>query len=204
MSTDRIVVARAAWDAEYSAGRWDYLANAIEQTRYDAIAREVMARYPHGTVVDLGCGYGLLRTALLRQGFSGCYQGVDWSTQVLESAEALHGPYFRCCDLNSFKFDGAPDVVVLSEVLYYLEQPLALIDQAYAATEACHGCVLISIYQPRISSQQGADVLEQLCVRLLASGYSKQVSQIVHEETGRSWRLLCADHSATADRTRAR
>lgn len=191
MNDFRITVDCTTWDAEYASGRWDYLANEIERSRYDAIAREIMRVDAQGDVLDLGCGQALLLDALYRYDFSGTYRGVDWSLKALDIARLRHADRFEHADLNVFVPSRAVDVIVLSEVLYYLADPLRLVAVAVSAVLERQGCVLVSIYQPRAKARLDDAVLLTSLYRQLISHFPIDfLHQIRHKEYKRSWSFM--------------
>jgi 2-polyprenyl-3-methyl-5-hydroxy-6-metoxy-1,4-benzoquinol methylase len=75
-----------------------------------------------GTVLDLGCGEGLLAEALGALGLSVC--AIDISPSAIRRARARCAPYpqVQCIAGNILAgaVDGRFDVIVMAEVLYYL------------------------------------------------------------------------------------
>lgn len=95
-----------------------------------AAAFEVLDTTRGFTAIDAGCGNGWI-VRLLRQS-AGCLMaaGVDVSAGMIAKARSLdpHGQYFNA-DLAKWEPPGRVDLVVSMEVLYYLEDPLALLQQ---------------------------------------------------------------------------
>jgi trans-aconitate methyltransferase len=77
----------------------------------------------HSRVLDLGCGQGLL-AALLAQSFDPAaitYRGIDLGARDIERARhAASAAEFVCGDIRSVDF-GAADVVVILDVLHYVD-----------------------------------------------------------------------------------
>ena len=74
-----------AWEAQYAAGRWDYLAQLSELARFSILAGYVHHLRPGGAVLGAGCGQG----ALLRRLPSSCYSryvGIDVSSSAISVA----------------------------------------------------------------------------------------------------------------------
>jgi 2-polyprenyl-3-methyl-5-hydroxy-6-metoxy-1,4-benzoquinol methylase len=98
------------------------------------------------SVLDVGCGVGVLRERLERVPFSE-YVGVDLSEAAIEAAQVkdhsrsrfLVGD-FASLDLGTF------DVVVLNEVLYYAPDARRFLAQVASAL-ARDGLVLISMWR---------------------------------------------------------
>jgi 2-polyprenyl-3-methyl-5-hydroxy-6-metoxy-1,4-benzoquinol methylase len=120
----RYAIPRDVWEAEYSAGKWDYLRQIGELPRYSIIVGYCRHFKPQGAVLDVGCGQGLL-APLIRESCSR-YLGVDLSSEAVQYPVTLEDAktQFRQGDASTFVPDGKFDVIVFNEMLYYLEQPL--------------------------------------------------------------------------------
>jgi SAM-dependent methyltransferase len=111
---------------EYAfGGRWDYLKNPEEMSRYAVIARYCLHGGEVSSVLDLGCGSGLLRRWLRPLGIIE-YVGVDRSKIAIDTAkqERTDGlTDFVAMDIVTYVPDRKFDVIIFNEVLYYLDQP---------------------------------------------------------------------------------
>jgi SAM-dependent methyltransferase len=99
---------------------WDFRSSPYEASRFDAtLAALPRARYVHA--LEIGCGNGeLARRLVLR-----CerYTGVDAVAAALAAASKAvpNGTFIQAflpCDLP----EGAYDLIVLSEILYFLDE----------------------------------------------------------------------------------
>jgi SAM-dependent methyltransferase len=117
---------QAYFDALYSQNPdpWDFRSSAYEKQKYEATLAALPAdRYNH--VLELGCSIGELTHLLAVRARH--VTGVDTSPVALQEAR------LRCADLGNVDFVQAhlpggdwerpADLVVLSEILYYLEPP---------------------------------------------------------------------------------
>jgi len=111
------------WAASYANGSVDYYGDLDELARYSMlvgylgwIAGRMPDRLP--SVLDVGCGTGLLRKRLDAASFS-TYVGVDLSETAIAQAHAQAHPRSRFLvgDVSALDLDRF-DVVVLNEVLY--------------------------------------------------------------------------------------
>jgi SAM-dependent methyltransferase len=182
-------VGRAAWDKQYSDGRWTYLGEAEEVTRYSAIANRICSVKAR-RVLDLGCGEGLLIRQLDTAGFTGRYIGVEWSFAALQRCRARPDRAFVCGDVTRIPIAGTFDVVVLSEVLYYLSDPWLALRRALELV-APAGQLFISLYRPSPNYRPGwqrhiMELEDQLPRR---AGNSVVLELIVAEDGGRCWAL---------------
>jgi SAM-dependent methyltransferase len=143
---------REEWDRQFRSGRWDYLADDPEQARYAALCKRILTKEAT-SVLDVGCGTAVLRDRL-GAGFTGRYVGVDWSHAALAGRSRGPGETLICADASRLPLRGAFDAVVLSEVLYYLDEPLAAVRRMFALV-AAGGQLLISLYQPPADRHPG-------------------------------------------------
>lgn len=144
------------WNSEYSSGRWAYLGQIEELGRYS-----VLAGYCHHfdhlrTILDVGCGEGLLRDALCPTAYDR-YVGIDISSEAIHQAERKQADddgsevtqdkeiQFVAADAMAYEPTGTFDVVILNEVLYYLKDPLREIKR-YAECLTDQGILVISMY----------------------------------------------------------
>src|SRR5262249_53456506 len=76
------------WDAEYDAGVWETLDSTAQVAHYAVIAGYIHHLYPDGaTVIDAGCGHGVLFRQLERLPLRG-YVGFDHSAAAIARAAA--------------------------------------------------------------------------------------------------------------------
>lgn len=176
---------RAQWDEQYGSDRWRYLSSPAEQARYAALADRILAASA-SAVLDVGCGSGVLRDCLGAR-FSGRYVGMDWSRTALAARSRWPGEMLVCADAARLPLRGRFDTVVLSEVLYYLDDPVGTVHRLRRLVVA-GGELLVSLYQPPADRHPGW--------RHLISGLDAAVSRLAGDggaligDTGRrSWQL---------------
>ncbi len=140
-------IPQAAWEAEYRSGRWDYLHSLPEMARYYVIASYASFTRPSATILDVGCGDGWLLTILNALGFAS-YQGIDFSSEAISRARALHIANARLtvADMETWTPLGLFDVIVFNESLYYARQPIRAILQ-YAHWLTPHGALIVSMHR---------------------------------------------------------
>jgi 2-polyprenyl-3-methyl-5-hydroxy-6-metoxy-1,4-benzoquinol methylase len=118
-------------DDEYARGRWDYLKSLEEMSRYAVIAGYCEYVGNVSSVLDLGCGSGVLRR-WLRPSRNVNYVGVDLSKVAIEAArqEWPDGSTdFIAMDIAAYKPDRKFDIIIFNEVLYYFEQPGNIVER---------------------------------------------------------------------------
>jgi SAM-dependent methyltransferase len=112
-------------DDEYACGRWDYLKSFEEMSRYAVISGYCVHGGDVRSVLDLGCGSGVLRQWLRPLGRIE-YVGVDLSKVAIDTAkkEWTDGlTNFIATDLATYVPDRKFDIMIFNEVLYYFDEP---------------------------------------------------------------------------------
>ena len=138
------------WTDAYRAGTLDYYGGLNELARYSVIVGYIgwFATTCHRppSVLDIGCGVGLLRSRLESVPFSD-YVGVDLSDAAIHAATARTHTRSRFVvgDFSSLDL-GCFDVVVLNEVLYYAADAAAFLDRVRSALEP-EGILLVSMWR---------------------------------------------------------
>lgn len=139
------------WSVAYRAGALDYYAQLDELARYSVIAgylgwaaSEQVTNAP--SVLDIGCGSGVLRRRLEGIPFSE-YVGIDLSDTAIEAArqEGFSRSRFLVGDVTTTEL-GLFDVVVLNEVLYYASDAPAFL-QHVAKLLRDGGIALVSMWR---------------------------------------------------------
>lgn len=109
------------------------------QPRFVQMMREyldAMAIVRAGSVLDLGCGTGVVSRAIAAlEGFAGRVLGIDISPYLVAAAERFaqqegiaHAVEFRCGDSRGLSFaDGAFDAAVAHTLLSHVQDPLAVL-----------------------------------------------------------------------------
>jgi predicted TPR repeat methyltransferase len=126
---------------------WDFETSAYERAKYDAtIAALEGRRFANG--LEIGCSIGVLTERLAA--VTDSLLAIDVAEQALDRARArgLRDVAFELREIPEEYPDGAYDLVVASEVLYYLDEP------AFAATcdaieRTLNGVLLAVHWRPR-------------------------------------------------------
>jgi SAM-dependent methyltransferase len=140
------------WTDAYGSGQLEYYGTLDELARYSLLVGYVGFFFPSGPdrtaprVLDVGCGTGLLRARLDGTGV-GDYVGVDLSGAAVASAERRRLPRSRFVVGDAAALDlGRFDVVVLNEMLYYIEDLAAFFDRLGELLEPS-GLLLVSMWR---------------------------------------------------------
>jgi 2-polyprenyl-3-methyl-5-hydroxy-6-metoxy-1,4-benzoquinol methylase len=143
--SDGLLQSAQTWEAQYAAGRWDYLGQLSELARFSVLAGYICHLKPGGTVLDTGCGQGVL----LRRLPSSCYSkyvGIDLSSSAISVAQE-HGnerSTFFAADCEEYSPAENFDVIVFNEVLCCLRDPLRTVER-YARSLNPGGLLLVSL-----------------------------------------------------------
>jgi 2-polyprenyl-3-methyl-5-hydroxy-6-metoxy-1,4-benzoquinol methylase len=138
------------WDDEYGSGRWSYLKGLGELGRYSIIVGYCGFFKPGGTVLDVGCGEGILQQKLALSGYRR-YLGIDLSETALAKATPRVDARteFRLGNIEAFTPEGKFDIIVFNEMLYYCADPAAAIRRLAGCLEP-GGVMIASIYTARV------------------------------------------------------
>lgn len=112
------------WDQEYASGGWHWLKGLSEAPHNYVIAAYANRLKPDATILDVGCGEGVLHAILRTQGYER-YTGIDLSPTAIENAAALadERTEFLVGDVRALQTERRFDVIILNEVLYYFPDP---------------------------------------------------------------------------------
>ena len=149
ISCNQVVVSEKKWDKEWSKGEWNYLeTNAIERSRIAVIGGVLSQTYSHknATVLDIGCGEGAISDFLIPSQRLN-YVGLDISKEAILLAKSKRGHPMKFVHSSAHLFEPAHkfDVIIFSEVLYYLEFEKILTQ--YANFLSSTGIIIISIFR---------------------------------------------------------
>lgn len=127
------------------ADPWGFATSEYERDKYAATLAALSApRYRHA--LEVGCSVGVLTRLLSER--------CDWITAVDASSTALQAARQRCADVSNIEFarmavpgafpGGTFDLILLSEVLYYLDRgDLAVLAERCAVALAPAGEVVL-------------------------------------------------------------
>lgn len=142
------------WDHQYRSGRWAYLSTLEQLPRYALLAAWIERLHPAASVLDVGCGEGILIEWL-----RSCrrYEGIDISQTALVSAKnrppRTEHQVFHCASAEAFysSCSTAFDCIVFNEVLYCCADPIQLLARyERLLTPAGHLLVSVTDYEPKV------------------------------------------------------
>ncbi len=180
---DGLLQPAESWEAQYVAGRWDFLAQLPELARFSVLAGYIQHLKPGGAVLDAGCGQGVLLGRLPGNCYSR-YVGIDLSGSAIAVAQKRQDERssFLVADCESYSPVGHFDVIVFNEVLCCLVDPLRTVAR-YARSLNADGLLLVSL----CTAARGSAAI----LRRLKRAYATiDEVQVVHGGRNISW--VCA------------
>ncbi|WGR96396.1 class I SAM-dependent methyltransferase [Bradyrhizobium sp. ISRA443] len=167
-----VAIAPQRLNRDYETGRWDYLSNLEEMTRYAVIGGYCRYDGTVSSVLDLGCGSGILR-----RWFSPLetieYVGVDLSDCAIDIASRAwtdSRTKFVAMDAATYTPEHKFDMIIFNEVLYYFERPEDVL-MRFADFLERDGSFLISLWDSADSrrawqrSQGSVDVIDSVQIK---------------------------------------
>lgn len=149
-----VPLGRQAWEEQYRQGGWDFLQRLDESPRYSLIAGYLRHLRPGGSILDVGCGEGLLCDLVRPHGYSR-YTGIDLASEAVERAAARRDDHtsFLAADAQDYTPPEKYDAIVFNECLYYFDDPLAVFDRYRRTLAAPGGVLIVSLFRsPRTAA----------------------------------------------------
>jgi 2-polyprenyl-3-methyl-5-hydroxy-6-metoxy-1,4-benzoquinol methylase len=146
-------IGQATWDREYKTGQWDYLGGRAEMPRYAIIAGYCRFIASTASLLDIGCGNGLLSTWICRDR-NHRYVGIDISNAAIRQARErrVNQARFEVADAAIFDPGDQFDVIVFNEMLYYMASPESVLEH-YEGFLRSGGVFIISMWRTTTSLQ---------------------------------------------------
>jgi SAM-dependent methyltransferase len=144
-----IAAPREVWEQQYQNGDWDYLESEDEAAHYQAIAQCYASHGQEHSVLDVGCGTGLLYRHLAMAAGTPTlqYTGIDLSGAALaQAAQRYPQASFLQLDYSNDAIAAKFGCVIFNETLYYFESPLAILEKCVRENMEQDALFLISMY----------------------------------------------------------
>jgi len=170
--------AKDEWGKQYLSGNWSYMHDLQEVGRYSVIAGYFRHLKPGGSILDVGCGEGILQERLGEQSYSR-YVGIDMSAMAIEKAKIRKSEktLFIEADAEKYSLSESFDTIVFNEILCYIPNPVSLLKQ-YESFLSKDGIYIISMFK---------DFRNPMIWRRLAKLYSVLDEVKVLNKKGESW-----------------
>lgn len=178
--SDGLLQSAQTWEAQYAAGRWDFLAELSELARFSILAGYISHLKPGGKVLDTGCGQGVLLRRLPKSCYSR-YVGIDLSGSAISAAQE-HGnerSTFLAADCEEYAPAEQFDVIVFNEVLCCLQDPLRTVER-YTRSLSPNGLLLVSL----CTAARGSS---SILSRLKRAYATVDEVRVVHSDRKVSW-----------------
>ena len=177
------------WDKRYESGYDELMERDSERERYQAIGQIVVALPAHSSLLDVGCGVGTMADYLPALD----YTGVDVSHKALAIARNRHSGTFICSDVESFRIDKKFDVILFSEILYYLEDPLGQLVR-YREFLSDEGSMIVSIWLPDPEHPK-RELHMRVIDEIIHSDVFARCPMQMHDvgEAELRWKVICID-----------
>jgi 2-polyprenyl-3-methyl-5-hydroxy-6-metoxy-1,4-benzoquinol methylase len=142
-------IAREVWERQYRSGGWDYLTGDDEAGHYQAIAEFYERHLRDGSLLDIGCGTGILVAYL--QWHAGMepsrYTGIDLAQDAVDQAQSsCPGGRFSRLDYSTDAVPGRFDGVIFNETLYCFDDPVAMVDKSITENMHADSLLIVSMY----------------------------------------------------------
>lgn len=141
-------VPKSIWEQQYSDTTWDYLEGDDERGHYELITGFYRKYADGGSVLDIGCGKGVLYKYLSENtSLSGnAFTGIDISENAVKAAgQRFEGVDFRMVDYQFQPVDKKYDVVIFNETLYYFNDPQETLKKCFAENLLPDGKLIVSM-----------------------------------------------------------
>jgi 2-polyprenyl-3-methyl-5-hydroxy-6-metoxy-1,4-benzoquinol methylase len=184
------------WDQEYFSGHWEFLDQVDEMGRYWIVAGYIARCFGRPSVLDIGCGIGLLEEKLRLLPYSS-YTGVDISIAALKQARTRMPASCKliCADFQCLALTESYDVVVFMEV-FLPGMPVASTLEKYCGRLRERGRIIFSLFDGRDSRST-----QPVWKELRENFRIEDVVRISHLPTEKSWTIgLLAPETARFSR----
>jgi 2-polyprenyl-3-methyl-5-hydroxy-6-metoxy-1,4-benzoquinol methylase len=149
--------AQARWDQRWANPEFYGEYRLDELAHYSILAGYVKALRPGTSILDVGCGDGILRTHLHGDAFAR-YVGIDFPEAIARAnARADARTSFAASDMRVFASTEKFGVIVFNESLYYVDDPIGEL-RRYSAFLEKDGVFLVSMHRKPKSERIWADI----------------------------------------------
>ena len=149
--------AQHRWDERWADPRFYSEYRLDELAHYSVLAGYVKTLKPGATVLDVGCGDGILRSHFSDDAFS-TYLGIDFPEAIARAAKRMDDQTsFQAIDMRAFTTSERFEVIVFNESLYYVNDPIAEL-RRYSHFLRRGGIFLVSMHRKPRSERIWRDI----------------------------------------------
>jgi SAM-dependent methyltransferase len=136
------------WENGYAGGYWDHLESKNEQERYEMISKLVQDVKTSPSILDVGCGKGILYRHLKQNVPAFSYLGLDISGNAISYAQKeFPEATFRQLDFDKENLDQKFDIIIFNETLEYFIRPLDKLNRCNSINLLPDGRFIISMFK---------------------------------------------------------
>jgi len=154
------------FDDQFKTGFWDYLSNLDELAHYSIIAGYCYFWKSHPSILDVGCGQGVLQGKLNIGSYS-FYEGIDISHEAILQAEHKIdlNTDFHVANIVDFRTKKLFDIIIFCESLYYLDtiNEISKVIDIYAQFLEVNGKIIIS----QFATENVNEIWKELDMKLI-------------------------------------
>ena len=154
------------FDDQFKTGFWDYLSNLDELAHYSVIVGYCYYWKSNPTILDVGCGQGILQGKLNIGSYS-FYEGIDISHEAILQAEHKLdlNTDFHVANIVDFRTKKLFDIIIFCESLYYLDtiNEISKVIDIYAQFLEVNGKIIIS----QFATENVNEIWKELDMKLI-------------------------------------
>ena len=158
---------KARWNHQYARGQWEGLKDAKELERQEII-KEYFLKYKGegGSMIEFGCGFGVLPDVIFKKQHYSNYVGVDVSDFIIEKIQTLADDrhIFEIGDMENYHFKQKYDVICFNECINYSKDVPKLLADCRQNGMTKDAIFIISVHEFKRSPEIWKDIHDNLTV----------------------------------------